>query len=80
MLYLWADRDKEFGQRPTVGISITDPEDVRNRKEIVARLHATALQQAAAAAASTKPSSPSAATIEDVDDEEYYEDYEDSGF
>ncbi len=77
VLYLWADRDKEFGQRPTLGISITDPEDVRNKKEIVARLHAAALQQAAAVAAATEHPLPPSASVEELSDEDYYDD---SGF
>ncbi|RDX41197.1 hypothetical protein OH76DRAFT_1502747 [Lentinus brumalis] len=77
VLYLWADRDKEYGQRPTLGISITDPEDVRNKKEIVARLHAAALQQAAAAAV---PAPAPSATVEEVEDEGYYGTDTESGF
>lgn len=41
VLYLWSGRDKDTGRRPTLGISITDPEDARNRSEILSHVHPT---------------------------------------
>ncbi|TFK78110.1 hypothetical protein K466DRAFT_571048 [Polyporus arcularius HHB13444] len=76
VLYLWADRNKEFGRKPTLGISITDPEDVRNKTDIVARLHVAAVQQAlvAAAASGSVRAPPLSASVEEVEDEDYYDD------
>ncbi|RDX44193.1 hypothetical protein OH76DRAFT_1487281 [Lentinus brumalis] len=85
VLYLWVDRDKEFGRRPTLGISITDPDDVRNKKDVVARLHAAALEKAAEEASSDTDSDVSrsslrSASVEEVDDDDEDNYYEDSAF
>lgn len=85
VLYLWADRDKEHGQRPTLGISITDPEDARNRLAILAQINALSAQQDAlddeldeTDGSDNNLSSPVlSAYVEDVDDES---DYSDVGF
>lgn len=39
VLFLWSQRDKEDGSPPTLGISITDPEDVRNRLHVLSHSH-----------------------------------------
>ncbi|RDX45692.1 hypothetical protein OH76DRAFT_1420699 [Lentinus brumalis] len=79
VLYLWADRNKDHGRKPTLGISITDPEDVRNKTDIVAKLHAVAVEQAAAAAAA-EVSLRLTASVEELDEEDYYEDSEEAHF
>ncbi len=42
VLFLWSQRDKEDGSPPTLGISITDPEDVHNRLHVLSHSHSVA--------------------------------------
>ncbi|RPD60495.1 hypothetical protein L226DRAFT_569998 [Lentinus tigrinus ALCF2SS1-7] len=80
VLYLWSGRDKDTGSHPTLGISITDPEDARNRSEILSHLHAMAIAHADETSGSdsepdSTTSSYHSASIEELEEEDRYTDF-----